>query len=112
MSYPLNFDPRRVDNQVVYSELMQEALDPKAISSGVVARDYCGDPGEIEPLLHSSDLSEDVVLVASGHRNKTKLLTTRGSRGNLPLISGELEREIEHRTGGSDRMEAVTRCQW
>ena len=63
----VHLDARRVDDHIVDAVMMQEAMEPEAVASGLVAReDFCV-LWKAEPRLGASDLAQDRCSVAGGH---------------------------------------------
>jgi hypothetical protein len=105
----IHLDTRRVDDHIVDTVMMQTAMEPEAVASGLVAGEDHSALRNAEPGFGASDLPQDGRGIPGLHRHNTSPLATGSGRGQLPLTGAQLESNVEHRRKRGGRIEIVSR---
>ena len=83
--------------------MMQSAMEPEAVASGLVAGEDHSALRNAEPGFGASDLPQDGRGIPGLHRHNTSPLATGSGRGQLPLTGAQLESNVG--TGANEAVE-------
>jgi hypothetical protein len=87
----------------------EEAMDPKAVSAGLVARHDLGVRGEPEAELGLLDLAHDEAGAASRNRADPGRLASANREGHLPTCPAQLQSHVKHGSSRRGRKNRVSR---